>query len=76
MSYRDINTLDRHIKCAAFNSELAQTFLSILSFGDTSAAEPAGEIDTIARFETEAAWLCMPAWRRSTTVRARAAVRE
>jgi hypothetical protein len=48
MSYREINTLDRHIKCAAFDSELAQTFLSTPSFGYTGAAELAGEIDTMA----------------------------
>ncbi len=50
----DIKTLDRHIKEAANESTLAQTLLSILGFGDTSAAELAGEIGTIARFETEA----------------------
>ncbi len=50
----DIKALDRHIKCAALDSALAQTLLSIPGFGDTSAAELAGEIGTAARFESEA----------------------
>ena len=50
----DIKTLDRSIKAAATDSVLAQTLLSIPGFGDTSAAELAGEIGTVARFETEA----------------------
>jgi transposase len=50
----DIKALDRQIKCAALDSALAQTLLSIPGFGDTSAAELAGEIGTVARFESEA----------------------
>jgi transposase len=50
----DIKALDRHIKCAALDSALAQTLLSIPGFGDTSTAELAGEIGTVARFESEA----------------------
>ena len=50
----DIKALDGSIKAAAARSELAQTILSIPGFGDTSAAELAGEIGTIERFESEA----------------------
>jgi transposase len=50
----DIKALDRQIKGAALDSALAQTLLSIPGFGDTSAAELAGEIGTVARFESEA----------------------
>ena len=50
----DIKALDRQIKGAALESALAQTLLSIPGFGDTSAAELAGEIGTVARFESEA----------------------
>jgi transposase len=50
----DIKTLDSSIKAAATDSALAQTLLSIPGFGDTSAAELAGEIGTVARFESEA----------------------
>jgi transposase len=50
----DIKTLDRSIKAAATDSALAQTLLSIPGFGDTSAAELAGEIGIVARFESEA----------------------
>lgn len=50
----DIKTLDRSIKAVAGDSALAQTLLTIPGFGDTTAAELAGEIGTIARFETEA----------------------
>jgi transposase len=50
----DIKALDRSIQYAAVDSDLAQTLLSIPGFGDTSAAELAGEIGTVARFESEA----------------------
>jgi transposase len=50
----DIKALDRQIKGSALDSALAQTLLSIPGFGDTSAAELAGEIGTVARFESEA----------------------
>ncbi|MFO0463947.1 MAG: IS110 family transposase [Burkholderiales bacterium] len=50
----DIKSLDRSIKAAALDSALAQTLLSIPGFGDTTAAELAGEIGTVARFESEA----------------------
>lgn len=49
-----IKVLDSSIKQAAIDSTLAQTLLSIPGFGDTSAAELAGEIGTTARFESEA----------------------
>lgn len=50
----DIKTLDTHIKAAAADSTLAQTLLTIPGFGETSAAELAGEIGTVTRFESEA----------------------
>lgn len=50
----DIKALDRSIKATATDSALAQTLLSIPGFGDTSAAELAGEIGTVTRFESEA----------------------
>lgn len=50
----DIKALDRSIKTAAIDSALAQTLLTIPGFGDTSAAELAGEIGTLARFDSEA----------------------
>lgn len=50
----DIKALDRGIETVARESALAQTLLSIPGFGDTSAAELAGEIGTIERFESEA----------------------
>lgn len=50
----DIKTLDRSIKATATDSALAQTLLSIPGFGDTSAAELAGEIGTVTRFKSEA----------------------
>ncbi len=50
----DIKILDRIIKATAADSALAQTILSIPGFGDTTAAELAGEIGTVARFESEA----------------------
>jgi transposase len=50
----DIDALETSIQAAASESELAQTILSIPGFGDTSAAELAGEIGAIERFESEA----------------------
>src|SRR3990172_5838807 len=50
----DIKTLDCSIQATALDSALAQTMLSIPGFGDTSAAELAGEIGTMDRFESEA----------------------
>lgn len=50
----DIKALDCSIKATALDSELAQTILSIPGFGDTLAAELAGEIATMDRFESEA----------------------
>jgi transposase len=50
----DIKTLDHSIKALAADSVLAQSLLSIPGFGDTSAAELAGEIGSMARFESEA----------------------
>lgn len=50
----DIKALDCSIKSAAADSDLAQTLRSIPGFGDTTAAEIAGEIGTLARFESEA----------------------
>jgi transposase len=50
----DIKSLDCSIKVAAADSALAQTLLTIPGFGDTSAAELAGEIGSVARFESEA----------------------
>ena len=50
----DIKALDGCIKATASESALAQTILSIPGFGDTSAAELAGEIGTLGRFESEA----------------------
>jgi transposase len=50
----DIDALDCGIKAAASESALAQTIQSIPGFGDTSAAELAGEIGALERFESEA----------------------
>lgn len=50
----DIDALDRGIKATASESDLARTIQSIPGFGDTSAAELAGEIGAIERFESEA----------------------
>lgn len=50
----DIEALDYGIKATASESALAQTILSIPGFGNTSAAELAGEIGTLDRFESEA----------------------
>ncbi len=50
----DIDALDRGIKATASESVLACTIQSIPGFGDTSAAELAGEIGAIERFESEA----------------------
>lgn len=50
----DIKALDCSIQATALDSGLAQTILSIPGFGDTSAAELAGEIGMMDRFESEA----------------------
>lgn len=50
----DIKALDRCIKAAAADSSLANTIQSIPGFGDTTSAELAGEIGTMARFDSEA----------------------
>lgn len=50
----NINALDCAIKAAASESALAQTIQSIPGFGDTTAAELAGEIGKLERFESEA----------------------
>ena len=50
----DIDALETSIQATASESALAQTILSIPGFGDTSAAELAGEIGAIERFESEA----------------------
>lgn len=50
----DIDALDCAIKAAASESALAQTIQSIPGFGDTTAAELAGEIGALERFESEA----------------------
>jgi transposase len=49
----DIDALDGGIKAAACESWLAQTIQSIPGFGDTTAAELAGEIGALERFESE-----------------------
>lgn len=49
----DIDALDSDIKAAASESTLAQTIQSIPGFGDTTAAELAGEIGALERFESE-----------------------
>jgi transposase len=50
----NIKALDRFINATAQESELAQTIRSIPGFGETSAAELAGEIGSLARFPSEA----------------------
>jgi transposase len=50
----DIKALDQQIALIATSSELAQTIGSIPGFGKTSRAELAGEIGTMARFDSEA----------------------
>jgi transposase len=50
----DIKALDQQIASIAATSELAQTLGSIPGFGKTSRAELAGEIGTLARFDSEA----------------------
>lgn len=50
----DIKALGRSIKAAAADSSLANTIQSIPGFGDTTSAELAGEIGTMARFDSEA----------------------
>lgn len=50
----DIKALERSINAAAAESPFAQTLRSIPGFGETCAAELAGEIGTVARFESEA----------------------
>lgn len=50
----DIDQLDKAIKVAVSESELAQTIQSIPGFGDISAAELAGEMGTLERFASEA----------------------
>jgi transposase len=51
----DIKAMDQKIAAVAAHSELAQCVGSIPGFGKTSMAEFAGEIGTLARFETESA---------------------
>ena len=50
----NIKALDGTIKATATDSALAKTIQSIPGFGDTTSAELAGEIGSMARFESEA----------------------
>jgi transposase len=50
----EIKALDQKIALISAQSELAQTIGSIPGFGKTSRAELAGEIGTMARFDSEA----------------------
>ncbi len=50
----DIKALEQKIVSSAAQSELAQTIGSIPGFGKISRAELAGEIGTMARFDSEA----------------------
>jgi len=50
----DIKALDRSIKAAAADSSLVHIIQSIPGFGDITSAELAGEIGTMARFDSEA----------------------
>ena len=50
----DIKVLDRGIETVARESALAQTIQSIPGFGNTTAAELAGELGTIENFDSEA----------------------
>lgn len=51
---REIAALDEAMEALVGESEIAQRLLSIPGFGTTSAAELAGEIGTLGRFESEA----------------------